>query len=142
MRLTEVFPYWRECRAVLLACLQGLSPADLAWVPPGGRNGIGCLAAHIARVHDRDVTQGVLGRPPLLPRNWDPRTVEELVTPLEALGELLWDYLARSGAEILEKGHGTRPVKDLLGNAWIEELHHRGQIFFLLRLLGREPPAI
>lgn len=140
--MIQLFPYWKDGRAALLASLHGLAPRELAWVPPGGRSGIGRLAAHIARVHDRDIGQRLLGRPALLAAAWDPRTAAELAAPLEELWCLLEDYLARSGPEALEERRGPRPVKELLWNSLIEELHHRGQIFMLLRLLGRDPPAI
>jgi len=135
--LRQLFPYWEDINADFRRALAELGPEELAWVPPGGLNGIGPLAAHVARVYDRDVNVCLRGGEGRLPQDWRPATACELIEALAALHADLQDYLARTGPDDLDVR-----ATELLWNVLIEELHHRGQVFMLMRMLGRDPPRI
>jgi uncharacterized damage-inducible protein DinB len=147
MKLVDLFPYWLESNDLLLRAIAGLSAQDLEWVPPGGRNSIGWLASHIALLYNRDIRQRLLGEPRMLPEPWQPATAREITAALAELHSSLQAYLRAAGPETLREtrtaaGMRPAPVRELLWNVLIEELHHRGQIFMLLRMRGLEPPGI
>ncbi len=168
MKLNQVIPYWTEIRQGLIEAVKDLTDEELDWRPPGGLNSVGMLARHILSVQERDVDGFVLGRGPGRARGTPGRARRtgttgvssdaevragagvsagaELAADLAEAHAELEAFLASADAEVLLEtrpwGGGRRTVGDAVWNALIEELHHRGQVFMLLRLMGKEPPAI
>lgn len=161
MKLKDIFPYWTEIRPVLAEAVAPLGPEELGWRPPGGPNAVGDLAWHILEVEERDVHRAAIGRPGgvvdperpsrelgrlragPLPAGFDGRRLAEA---LLAGRDEVEQYLRATDAETLflpcRRKRGGPTVGESLWNAFVEEVHHRGQVFMLLRMMGRTPPAI
>ncbi|MEW6524169.1 MAG: DinB family protein [Bacillota bacterium] len=140
MRLAELFPFWTGALEELARAVEGLEQSQLHWLPVGGKNSIYWLCEHIIEVAQRDVEAGLAGRTKTPARATDGAS---LAAELRRLAQVTGEFLQHTCiGHWNAKDPSRRPVHDSLWNALIELLHHRGQVFLLLRLQGRVPPGI
>lgn len=154
MKAAAFFPFRHEGRAGLLKAVRHLPEEHLAWRPPGGVHSISGWLRHIGQHEDWWIQAGVLGQHSFVP----PRNAEltELVDILSYLDEtratterLLQEWPAQKLDERrpVPSGYRGAPRGTEVSLSWIfthlfhHELHHRGQIYLYLRLMGLEPPA-
>jgi len=152
-KAADLFPWRHEVRAGTLRAVRNLSPEHLEWKPPGGRNSIMGWLRHLAQSEDWWIQAGVLGRHDFIPRR--KAQLAELSDVLAYLEEtratterLLQEWPASKLNESVPIPPGflgayrgpTVTLHWLFGNLFNHELHHRGQIYLHLRLMGIDPP--
>ena len=149
MNAKELFDHWAEVRSGLIQALDQLTDEQLDFVPREGLWSLGRVARHIARAEDgwfRYVVARELD-------DWPPYTAEDyptvesikiLLTEVHALTEA---YLTTIDIADLDRVIET-PWGKQLTLRWIvwhvleHEIHHRGEIFLMLGLLGLKGPDI
>lgn len=145
MSLREVFPYWAEVTESFAQAVRPLGDAHLAWLPPGQANNIAWLVRHVVSVHSRDVLAFAAGEAPVpVPPDGADGTTYAAALLAGAVRRAAF-LAARDVSVLMESrpfGQGRRTVGDALWNAFIEEVHHRGQVWAWLRMQGLTPPRI
>ncbi len=153
MKAADLFPFRHEVRAGTLQAVRNLPTEHLEWKPPGGVHSIMGWLRHIAQSEDWWIQAGVMGRHDFVPRRKAMLPDKESVLAyLEETRRVTEQLLQEWPAEKLQE---TRPVPPgfrgayrspevslhwIMGNLFNHELHHRGQIYLHLRLMGIEPP--
>ncbi len=150
IRSIESFlPYYGNIRARTRKLVQLIPGGQVEWRPAAGRFSLGDLARHIAAVERYVFAENVQGRPSRYP-GCGPE--------LGATPEAILDFMDRAHAETVgvfasltaeqlsEKGltpDGSRVTLWKLLRALVEhEVHHRGQIYVYLALMGIETPPL
>ena len=136
-------------RAGLLEALALLSDKQLAFVPAEGLWSLGKVARHIAEAEEgwfRYVVTGELAAWPEF-RDEDTPTVTAVQKLLTQVHERTEHYLETLAEEELAQAIHTPWGADL-SLRWIvwhvleHEIHHRGEIYLMLGLMGMEAPEI
>lgn len=152
MNLYDIFEYWdREVHPVTLGALGALTEAQLHWKPAGWHSSAQDLAFHTCNVEwvwiYRNVlrlepwearwhSKGFAGLPELLAywRDIHATTVQWLketpATELQRQCPLPYEYLPEAS------------LQWIVNHVMEHEIHHRGQLFMLMRMQGVEPPKI
>jgi len=154
VKAADLFPYRHEIRTGTLQAVRGLPQEHLEWKPPGGVHSILGLLRHIAQSEDWWIQAGVLGRHDFVPRRKAflpdlPSVLQYLSETRAATEQLLQEWPAEKLQERRPVPPGFRgayrgeelPLHWIVANLFHHELHHRGQIYLYLRLMGLEPPA-
>lgn len=153
MKAADLFPFRHEVRAGTLLAVRNLPEEHLEWKPAGGANSILGWLRHIAQSEDWWIQAGVMGQHDFVPRR-KPQLLdrESVLSYLEETRSVTERLLQEWPAAKLQE---TRPVPPgfrgaprgpelslhwIMGNLYHHELHHRGQIYLYLRLMGVEPP--
>jgi uncharacterized damage-inducible protein DinB len=149
MNAAELFSHWEPVRRGLFEALDKVSDEQLAFVPREGLWSLGTVARHIANAED-----GWFGYVAIGELDEWPSLVEEDCATVESVKKLLAEvhkrtraYLATVDAEDLDRVIRT-PWGEELPLRWIvwhvieHEIHHRGEIFMMLGLMGMEAPEI
>ncbi len=150
----SVLAHWDEVRGVLWQALDKLSDEQLAFRPGDGLMSPARQALHIAGCEDgwlRHVLTGELADfpAPYMGTDFpgeDTLTVEVLKTHLAEIHARSAAYLAPLGLadleRIVETAWGqTYTVYEVFRYVIAHELHHRGEVFLTLGLLGLEAPG-
>jgi len=141
--LERVFPYWVESLEALRGAIEQLTAETLSWVPRGGTNSIGYLLQHLIMVHNRDIRAAALGAEPIaLPSPRGDRLAAALSKVVADTQSVLSSYSLADWGRVCGGEERSAPLRELLWNVFIEEMHHRGQIFMMMRLCGLDPPGI
>ena len=149
MNAADHFAHWRPVRSDLLQALDMLSDVLLLFVRAPGLWSLGRVGRHIAYALEgwfRHVVTGEL-------EAW-PRCPDDDYASVQALKALLKEVHARTescletlGGPDLDRAVKT-PRGEQLSLRWIiwhvleHEIHHRGEIFLMLGLMGLEAPQI
>jgi uncharacterized damage-inducible protein DinB len=149
MNAQDLFGHWVEVRDGLFQALDKLTDAQLGFVPREGLWSLGDVVCHIAGAEEgwfRYVVARELD-------GWPKYAVEDYPT-VESVKALLSEVHIRTEAYLetlsvadLERVIET-PWSKQLSLRWIiwhvleHEIHHRGEIFLMLGLLGLEGPDI
>jgi uncharacterized damage-inducible protein DinB len=150
MNARELFSHWDEVRSDLLRGLQQFGDEDLNFKPASAYDRtVADIAVHIAEAEDGWFHYVVRGEHPEWPQpsreahpTWD--SIFELLDGVHAK-TLRW--LERTDVAGLDEKHRT-PWGSELPLGWIiwhvleHEIHHRGELFLCLGLLGKEAPDI
>jgi uncharacterized damage-inducible protein DinB len=149
MNAKEAFGQWAQVREGLLQALDQLSDAQLGFVPRAGLWSLGTVARHIASCEEGWFRHTVMRELP----DWPEYSAADYPT-VAAVKALLTDVHARTEAylEGIDAADVDRPVSlpwgstvPLLECIWHvleHEIHHRGEIFLMLGLLGMEAPDV
>lgn len=149
MTAAELFSHWQTVRRDLLRALDMLSDEQLAFVPREGLWSLGRVTRHIARAEEgwfRYVVTRELAEWPRFPEE-DYPTVEAIKALLTEVHARTEAYLATVDAADLDRTV-TTPRGEELSLGWIvwhvleHEIHHRGEIYLMLGLMGLEAPDI
>ncbi|MFC2037623.1 DinB family protein [Chloroflexota bacterium] len=149
MNAAELFGHWRNVRHDLLRALDMVSDDQLAFVPREGLWSLGRVARHIASAEDgwfRYVVAGELDGWPRFGAE-DYATVASIQELLAQVHEHTEVYLATLDESDLDRMVST-PWGEDLSLRWIvwhvveHEIHHRGEIYLMLGLMGMEAPDI
>jgi uncharacterized damage-inducible protein DinB len=148
----DVYSHWEtDLRPFTVAALRSMSPEQLAWKPPGWHSSALELADHMLAAEWIWIYRNALRRAP-----WEERWRRGRFADLDSLLEY-WAEVHRVTVEWLKE----TPVRELNrklpmpypGQPWAtmnwvvyhvmeHEIHHRGQIFMLMRMQGIDPPEI
>lgn len=143
------FKHWDEVRRELIRALDMLTDNQLNFVPREGLRSLGDIVRHIADAEEGwfryELTRAY--------DEWPGYTAADYPT-VESVKKLLSDVHARTDAylETLSFEDLDRQIEttdgEQLSLSWIiwhvldHELHHRGEVFLMLGLMGIEAPAI
>ena len=150
MNAKELFGHWAQVREDLMRALDGLADEQLDFMPRDGLWSLGTVARHIASAEEgwfRHCVTRDLGE-------WPADFTAQDYPTVEAIKSLLTEVHARTEAylETIDAGELERvvdmPWGTKLSLRWIiwhvleHEIHHRGEIFLMLGLMGMEAPDI
>ncbi|HYG59155.1 MAG TPA: DinB family protein [Symbiobacteriaceae bacterium] len=148
----DVYRHWEtDLRPITLAALRKLTPEQLVWKPEGWAHSAWDLAVHMADCEWIWLYRNALKKEPWETR-WDPNQFANL-------GELIefWSKIHRTTVEWLQDtpvSHLNRKypmpyveypyatMNWLIYHVMEHEIHHRGQLFMLMRMQGVQPPEI
>ena len=149
MNAKELFSHWAEVRSGLIQALSQLTDEQLGFVPGEGLWSLGQVACHIAEAEDgwfRHVVQSELD-------DWPEYTAATYPT-VAAVKNLLTETHTRTEAylktvdvmdldRVIETTWGERfTLNWIIWHVFEHEIHHRGEIFLMLGLLGLQGPDI
>jgi uncharacterized damage-inducible protein DinB len=141
--------YWRGVRRRTRRLLPLVPPERLEWSPGAARWTIGDLLRHLAVIERWMWAENVEGRPSRYPGHGP-----ELAAGSNAVGELMdrlheesCTVFSRLTPEQLRAPSVTPAGTPLATYKWLRamvehEAHHRGQVYFILGLLGVEVPQL
>ena len=147
MNARELFSHWDRSRDLLYTALDRLTDEQMSFAPSPSQWSLGTLFRHIAEAEAGWMSQPLTGEA----RKWEAFT-EEAYPTREAIKELLMRVHNKTlvyleTLDVQEMDRITFPLYDKLTPvSWFiwqvldHEIHHRGQIFMLMRTAGAEPP--
>ncbi len=160
----QVVPYWKPLLASLRDAVVALGPADLGYRPAEGLPSIGDLVLHVLAGQDLLLRRGVgpdlAGGASHLPaRAWRipvPELYQALGEPfpdggafaaaIDRVHAMTHTFLSGLRQADLVRTHrtpwGPQTLHHALWYAREHVVHHRAQLFFRMRMIGRTPPAM
>lgn len=148
----DVYRHWEtDLRPFTINALRRMTPEQLHWKPEGWHSSAFELAEHMARVEWSWIYRNALKRAP-----WESQwqagrfeTLDDLLSYWSDIHRITIDWLQDSPVTELRRKY-PMPSTDLPWATmnWIvyhvmeHEIHHRGQIFMLLRMQGVAPPEL
>jgi len=146
MNLCQIFSHWNEVRAGLLLTIDKFSDEDLAYVPFNGSWSVGQIMLHIADAEDGWFRYAVTRELDQWPdqynlMNYPAKAAIKLA--LAAAHERTQRYLeslddASTGQDVVTPWGERIPLMWIVWHVVEHEIHHRGELSFILGLLGRE----
>lgn len=148
MNAAQFFDHWRKVWRDLLIAVSLLSDDDLDFRPTESYpRTIGAILQHIINQELGWIHYVVLRRIDSWPEEEMsyPRSVEELKAEMERVHEETMDHLAAIEVEEFSRivqvpGDGTPKLGWILWHVFEQQIHHRGELFLCLSLLGKERP--
>ncbi len=142
----QFFSHWQQIRADLLAVLDKFNDEDLAFVPFAGSWPVGRIMLHIANAEEgwfRYAVRWELDRWPEPHQLKDYPTIEAIKSVLLTVHEQTEAYLRTLTeadlTQLVELPWGeSAPLLWIIWHVVEHEIHHRGELSFVLGLLGRE----
>jgi len=148
MMAKDIYPYWNLARCDLVEALSRLTDEQLDFTPGEGFRTIGDVARHIIDAEAGWVDLVVLGKDepwPGYPRERCP-TVKNILDEMERVHVVTEKLLDGHDAEWLnemrERWDQTFSLRWVFWHILDHEIHHRGEIFLMMGLLGVEVPEI
>ena len=150
MNAKELFGHWAEVRRGLIRALDKLTDDQLEFVPREGLWSLGTVARHIAGAEEgwfRYVISRELPKWPVGYTGEDYPTVASIKSLLAEVHARTLATLETVDADELRRVVDT-PWGHEISQLWIiwhvieHEIHHRGEIFLMLGLLGTEAPDV
>ncbi len=149
MNAAELFEHWRIVRRDLNAALDLLTDEELDFVPRAGLWSLGTVARHIAEAEEgwfRYVVNNEMGQWPDFKDEHYP-TVQSIEELLAAVHERTQLFLATIDFDDLERAVPTPwgediPLRWIVWHVLEHEIHHRGEIYLMLGLMGMEAPEL
>jgi uncharacterized damage-inducible protein DinB len=150
MNANELFRHWAVVRRGLLQALDELTDAQLGFVPREGMWSLGTVARHIANAEEgwfRYAATRELAEWPAEYTAQDFPTVESikaLLSEVHARTEALLKQLdAADLDQALEMPWGEKlSWRQIIWHVLEHEIHHRGEIYLMVGLLGLEAPDV
>ena len=148
MKAHDTYPYGNLARRDLVEALSRLTDEQLDFIPGEGFRTVGDVARHIIDAEAGWVDVVVLGKDepwPEYPRERCP-TVKSILDEMErvhAVTERLLDEHDTAWLnETREQWDHTLSLRWVFWHLLDHEIHHRGEIFLMMGLLGVEVPEI
>jgi uncharacterized damage-inducible protein DinB len=150
MNANELFGHWTVVRRGLLQALDELTDAQLGFVPRAGMWSLGTVARHIANAEEGWFRYAATRELAEWPGEY---TAQEFPT-VESIKALLSEVHGRTEAflktlDVADLDQDLEmPWSEQLSLRWItwhvleHEIHHRGEIYLMLGLMGREAPDV
>lgn len=147
--MDEFLDYWRRIRHRTRRVAELIPPDRVEWTHRQGKFTLGGLVRHLAASERWLFTETVLGRPSRYPGHGPElgRTREEVLSLLDhAHAESVALLGTMTSADLTRRcvtpaGHAITAWKWL--RAMVEhEVHHRGQLYLMLGILGVETPPL
>jgi uncharacterized damage-inducible protein DinB len=146
MRINELIAHWEEVRAGLLTAIRKFSTQELDYVPFAGAYSVAQLILHIAHEEEGEVRYGITRELPVWPgeftRSQCP-SLEDMITLLTEVHQRTIDYLktlqdAHFDLEITTPWGQKYTLANTFWHVIEHEIHHRGELSFILGLLGHK----
>ena len=148
MKAKEMYRYWDLARQDLVEALGRLTDEQLGFVPKEGMRSIGDVARHIVDAEAGWVSLVVLEEDeawPEYPADELP-TVQSILDEMERVHAVTEQLLEEHDVEWLnetrEKWGGTFSLRWVFWHILDHEIHHRGEIFLMMGMLGVKVPDI
>jgi uncharacterized damage-inducible protein DinB len=149
MNAAELFSHWEKVRAGLLLALDQLTDEQLAFVPREGLWSLRTVALHIATAEEgwfRYVVTGELDEWPEVDESEYP-TVASIKALLMQVHGRTEDYLQTLNATdldwVITTFWGAKvSLRWIIWHVLEHEVHHRGEIYLMLGLMGMEAPDV
>ena len=150
MNVNEMLPYWQSVRRGLLDALDEFSDEELYFRPAEGLWSLGEVALHIADAEEGWFDYVVLRRLPEWPQNSSLQAYPSMTGVQKRLDEVhtrTLDFLKPLSPADLDRAiqapWGSEfPLHFVLWHVLEHEIHHRGEIFLMLGILGRPAPDV
>ena len=149
VKAKELFGHWAEVRKGLYRALDRLTDEQLSFVPREGLWSMGTVACHIGAAEEgwfrHAVTHELDERPKYAAEDYP--TVGSVVALLEEVHDRTDAYLETVDVADLDQimartWGGDLPLRWVIWHVLEHEIHHRGEIFLMLGLMGIEGPKI
>jgi uncharacterized damage-inducible protein DinB len=146
----ELFAHWAEVRQGLYQALHKLTDAQLEFVPRQGLWSLGAVARHIANAEEGWFRYAVTRELAQWPAEY---TAEEYAT-VESIKGLLAEVHARTeayltGVDVVDVDQVRElpwseqlSLRQIIWHVLEHEIHHRGEIYLMLGLIGMEAPDV
>ena len=149
MKAAELFSHWREVRAGLLLAMDQLADDQLAFVPREGLWSLRTVALHIATAEEgwfRYVVTGQLDEWPEVDESEYP-TVLSIKALLSQVHDRTESYLRSIDVTDLDRVINTFwgakvSLRWIIWHVLEHEIHHRGEIYLMLGLMGMDAPDV
>jgi uncharacterized damage-inducible protein DinB len=146
MDLAYLLARWEGVRAGLLATIEKLGDDDLSFTPYPGAWTVQRLLLHIAQEEHGEFGYGIAQTLPAFPPDYSPErypTVAAITALLTEVHAETARYLRALSADDLERVIVTpwdaqARLIELFDHIIEHEIHHRGELSFILGILGRE----
>lgn len=150
MDAKELLERWIDVRKGLFQALDKLTDMQLGFVPREGLWSLGTVARHIAGAEEGWFRHVVTREHP----EWPAEYAEEDYPTVESVKTLLSEVHARTEAylttveatavnQVIEAPWGSKyPLRWIIWHVLEHEIHHRGEIYLMLGLLGLEAPDV
>lgn len=150
MNARELFGHWAVVRRDLFRALDTIADEQLDFVPREGLWSLGTVVRHIANAEEGWFRYAITRELD----KWAPRYGAEAYPTVESIKHLLAEVHTRTEAyletldadrldEVLETPWGERlSPREIIWHVLEHEIHHRGEIFLMLGLMGMEAPDI
>jgi uncharacterized damage-inducible protein DinB len=150
MNANELFGQWTVVRRGLLQAMDELTDTQLDFVPRKGMWSLGTVARHIANAEEgwfRYATTHELAEWPAEYTAQDFPTVESIKALLSEVHARTETFLKTLDAadldRALEMPWGEKlSLRQIIWHVLEHEIHHRGEIYLMLGLLGLEAPDV
>jgi uncharacterized damage-inducible protein DinB len=150
MNVRELFKHWDEVRTDLFRALDMLADDQLDFVPREGLWSLGQVARHIASAEEGWFRYGIARAygewPPDYPAADYPTvaSIKTLLTDVHARTKTYLDILSLDDLDrLIDMPWGEQlPLLWIVWHVVEHEIHHRGEIFLMLGLMGLEAPHI
>lgn len=149
MNAAQYFDHWHVVQRDLLRALALLEDSDLQYEPsPHYHRTVGDILRHLINLQEAWIHYVVRRALPSWPTE-DPslQTVAAIRERLDKTFKETMDYLATIPADEMNRiiqvpDDGTPKLSWILWHVLEQVIHHRGELFLCLSLLGKERPAI
>jgi uncharacterized damage-inducible protein DinB len=150
MNARQLFGHWVVVRRDLLRALDQLADEQLDFVPREGLWSLGTVARHIANAEEGWFRYAITRELDV----WPPRYSADACPTVASIKQLLAEVHARTEAyletlaaeqldEALQMPWGAElSRREIIWHVLEHEVHHRGEIFLMLGLMGMEAPDI
>jgi len=150
MNVNEMMPYWQAVRRGLLEALDEFSDEELYFRPAEGLWSLGEVALHIADAEEGWFDYVVQRRFSEWPPNSSLQAYPSMTGVQKRLDEVhtrTLDFLKPLSPADLDRAiqapWGSEfPLHFVLWHVLEHEIHHRGEIFLMLGMLGRPAPDV
>lgn len=146
MKVAKIIQIWSQIREGLIDTVDRFADEDLAYTPVDQGYSVGQIILHIAQEEYGEIQYGLTREidefPPQF-RKDQYQTIQSTKALLATVHNETIKYLENLDDDDLENEFEaqwgeTRPLIDFIVHVIEHEIHHRGELSFILGLLGRE----
>jgi uncharacterized damage-inducible protein DinB len=146
MTVEWIISVWDRIRDGLVETFDKFTEDDLAYVPFDGGYSVRQILLHIAQEERGEIQYGITGALDAFPSDYSQDQFPTKISVLHLLSDVHEQtirYLSTLEDQELfrevEAGWGGKvPLIDMIWHVIEHEIHHRGELSFILGLLGRE----
>ena len=150
MKVDEYLGRWRAVRRGLIIALEMLGDDQLAFVPREGLWSLGTVARHIANAEEGWFRYVVTRELPNWPGEYSAReypTVGSIAALLREVHSRTESYLGSAGSGALDRQVDlpwgeVLTLHDIVWHVLEHEIHHRGEIYLMLGMMGLGAPDV
>jgi uncharacterized damage-inducible protein DinB len=146
MKVEWIISTWDRIRDGLLDTIDKFKEDELTYIPFDGAYSVGQILLHIAQEERGEIQYGITGELDAFPSDYSQEeypTKASILKLLSDVHEHTNDYLRALNdddlyREIKAGWGGKYLLIDMIWHVMEHEIHHRGELSFILGLLGRE----
>ncbi len=146
MKVAKIIQFWNRIRAGLIDTIDKFTDEELKFIAYENGYSVGQIILHIAQEEYGEIQYGITREIAEFPQQYQEDsypTIESMKALLASVHKKTDGYLAGLKDEDLEseieaQWGETYPLIDMIWHVMEHEIHHRGELSFILGLLGRE----